>query len=234
MKRSPAPAAASCPPSRATRAASEDDLLAQALPRARPDDRRGRRDGRGQVRLWPDIETELRMLRVARRIGAARPVTVRTTFLGAHAVPPEYKGRADAYLAEQVASPPCAPPMPRGWSMRSMPSAKASPFRPRRCDRLFAEARRLGLPVKLHAEQLSNLGRRGARRPAWRAVGRSSGISRRADGIARDGRRRHRRGDPARGLLHPARNASAARSPPCAQQVCRWRWPPTATPAPRP
>ena len=83
---------------RATRAADEDALLAQSLPRARA----LRADGVTTVEIKSgyglDFDGERRMLRVARRIGEVLGMTVRTTFLGAHALPPEFAGRPDAYI----------------------------------------------------------------------------------------------------------------------------------------
>lgn len=141
----------------ATRAATEDVLFEQALPRLDA----LLAGGAGTVEIKSgyglDIDTELRMLRVARRLGQARPVRVTTTFLGAHATPPEYKGRSDAYLDERVI------PALRAAHAEGLVDAvdafcEGIAFSPAQVDRLFAEARRLGLPVKLHAEQLSNLG----------------------------------------------------------------------------
>jgi imidazolonepropionase len=140
----------------ATRSASEDDLFAQSLPRLDAI----LAGGAGTVEVKSgyglDIETELRMLRVARRLGAARPVTVRTTFLGAHAVPPDYKGRPDDYLTEQ-AIPALRAACAEGLVDAVDAFCEGIAFSPAQVDRLFTEARRLGLPVKLHAEQLSNL-----------------------------------------------------------------------------
>jgi imidazolonepropionase len=140
----------------ATRSATEDELFAQSLPRLDAI----LAGGAGTVEIKSgyglDIETELRMLRVARRLGAARPVTVRTTFLGAHAVPPEYLARPDDYLAEQVI-PGLQAAHAEGLVDAVDAFCEGIAFSPAQVDRLFAEARRLGLPVKLHAEQLSNL-----------------------------------------------------------------------------
>ena len=141
----------------ATRGASEADLLAQALPRLDA----MLAEGIGTVEIKSgyglDIETELRMLRVARHLGRIRPVRVMTTFLGAHAVPPEYRGRADAYLTEQV-----LPAMRLAWAEGLIDAVDAFcegiAFSTEQVARVFAEARALGVPVKLHAEQLSNLG----------------------------------------------------------------------------
>jgi imidazolonepropionase len=97
------------------------------------------------------------MLRVARVIGRTRPLTVVTSFLGAHAVPAEYKGRADAYLDEV-----CIPALEAAHAARFVDAVdgfcEGIAFSPAQIGRLFAKAKSLGLPVKLHAEQLSNLG----------------------------------------------------------------------------
>ena len=83
-----------------TRAASEEALLDQALPRVDALIAEGITTLEIKSGYGLDLATELRMLRTARRIGEVRPVRVRTSFLGAHAVPPEYRDRADAYLDE--------------------------------------------------------------------------------------------------------------------------------------
>jgi len=141
----------------ATRAASQDELLAQALPRVD----QMLAEGVGTIEIKSgyglDLLTEIRMLRVARRIASARAVTIRTSFLGAHAVPPDYAGRADDYLSEQ------ALPAMRAAAVEGLIDAvdgfcEGIAFSPAQITRVFAEARALGLPVKLHAEQLSNLG----------------------------------------------------------------------------
>jgi imidazolonepropionase len=104
-----------------------------------------------------DIETELRLLRVARRLGQARDVTVTTTFLGAHAIPPDHRGRADDYLTEQ-AIPALRAAQAQGLVDAVDAFCEGIAFTPAQVARVFAEAQALGLPVKLHAEQLSNLG----------------------------------------------------------------------------
>jgi imidazolonepropionase len=140
----------------ATRSAPEDELFAQSLPRLDAI----LAGGAGTVEVKSgyglDIETELRMLRVARRLSHARPVMVKTTFLGAHAVPPEYKGRPDDYMTERVI-PALHAAHAEGLIDAVDAFCEGIAFTPAQVDRLFAEARRLGLPVKLHAEQLSNL-----------------------------------------------------------------------------
>ena len=104
-----------------------------------------------------DIETELAMLRVARRIAVERPIRVRTSFLGAHAVPPEYADRPDAYL-DEVYLPALEAAHAQGLVDAVDGFCEGIAFTPTRIERVFEHARRLGLPVKLHAEQLSDLG----------------------------------------------------------------------------
>jgi imidazolonepropionase len=97
------------------------------------------------------------MLRVARRVGAALPVRVRTTFLGAHALPPEFAGRADDYVDDI-----CARMLPALAAEGLVDAVDAFceriGFSHAQTARVFAAARALGLPVKLHAEQLSDQG----------------------------------------------------------------------------
>jgi len=104
-----------------------------------------------------DTPTELKMLRVARQLGAQLPVTVKTTFLGAHAIPPEYAGRPDAYV-DHV----CDEMLPAAAGAGLVDAVDAFceriAFTTGQVERLFVAARRLGLPVKLHAEQLSDSG----------------------------------------------------------------------------
>lgn len=141
----------------ATRAADEDDLLAAALPRVDAVIAEGVSVIEVKSGYGLDRDTELRMLRVARRIGQVRPVVVRTSFLGAHAVPAEFAGRPDAYLDEV-----CLPTL-RAAHAEALVDAvdgfcEEIAFSVAQIGRLFAVAAELGLPVKLHAEQLSNLG----------------------------------------------------------------------------
>ncbi len=104
-----------------------------------------------------DIETELTMLRAACRIGDLRDVQVVTSFLGAHAVPPEYRGRPDAYIDEI-----CLPALTRAHAEDLVDAVdgfcEGIAFDTAQIARVFDLARRLGLPVKLHAEQLSHTG----------------------------------------------------------------------------
>jgi imidazolonepropionase len=141
---------------RATRAASEDELLAAALQRVDLMLAQGATTVEIKSGYGLDIETELRMLRVARQIPAHRRLSVTTTFLGAHAVPPEFFGQPDAYLGA------CVIPALRAAHSEGLVDAvdgfcEGIAFSPPQIERVFAVARELGLPVKLHAEQLSNL-----------------------------------------------------------------------------
>jgi len=142
---------------RATREASEEQLLTAALPRARA----LMRDGVATIEIKSgyglDIDTELRMLRVARRLGEVLGISVRTTLLAAHALPPEYAGRADDYI-EHV----CTAILPAAHREGLVDAVDAFcegiGFSPEQTRRVFDAASALGLPVKLHADQLSNLG----------------------------------------------------------------------------
>lgn len=141
----------------ATRATGEDAMLASALPRVDAAIAEGVAAIEVKSGYGLDVETELRMLRVARRIAGLRPIMVRTSFLGAHALPADYAGRPEDYLTEQ-----CLPAL-RAAHAEGLVDAvdgfcEGIAFSPDQIARVFDEATRLGLPVKLHAEQLSNLG----------------------------------------------------------------------------
>jgi len=142
---------------RATRAASEEDLLASALPRVDALIAEGTARIEVKSGYGLDLDTELRMLRVARRIAEARPITVHTSFLGAHAVPPEYADRSDAYI-DAVCIPALRAAHADGLADAVDGFCEGIGFQPAQIARVFDVARALGLPVKLHAEQLSNLG----------------------------------------------------------------------------
>ena len=147
----------------ATRAASEDALLAAALPRIDQMIAGGVTTVEVKSGYGLDIDTELRMLRAARRIASVRPVRIVTTFLGAHATPADYRGRNADYIAEQV-----LPALREGVAEGLIDAVDAFcegiAFSPAELVPVFDLARGLGVPVKLHAEQLSNLG--GARMAA--------------------------------------------------------------------
>jgi imidazolonepropionase len=142
---------------RATRAASEAQLFASARQRLNA----LRRDGVTTVEIKSgyglDLENEAKMLRVARRLGRELPVTVRATCLAAHALPPEYNGRADDFI-EHI----CETLLPALAAEGLVDAVDAFceylAFSPAQVERVFLKARALGLPIKLHAEQLSALG----------------------------------------------------------------------------
>jgi imidazolonepropionase len=141
----------------ATRSAGEDRLLAEALPRVDALIAEGVTTIEVKSGYGLDVETELAMLRTARRIAEARPLRVRTSFLGAHAVPPEYRGRADAYI-DEVCLPALEAAHAEGLADAVDGFCEGIAFDTAQMARVFGRARDLGLPVKLHAEQLSNIG----------------------------------------------------------------------------
>lgn len=141
----------------ATRAASEVDLFESA----------GRRlddllaEGVTTVEIKSgyglDAANEAKMLRVARRLGDSRPVTVRTTFLGAHALPAAFKDDPDGYIAD-VCERQLPAVVEAGLADAVDAFCESIAFTPDQTRRVFAAARAAGLPVKLHADQLSDLG----------------------------------------------------------------------------
>lgn len=141
----------------ATRSASEEDLLVASLPRVDALLAEGVSTLEIKSGYGLSIEDELKILRVARRIAGVRPVRVVTSYLAAHAVPPEFKGRADAYLDQVV-----LPGMDFAMQERLIDAVdgfcEGIAFSPAQIERVFAKAKSLALPIKLHAEQLSNLG----------------------------------------------------------------------------
>ena len=141
----------------ATRAADEAALIASALPRVDTLLAEGICTLEIKSGYGLDVETELRMLRAARAIERERPVRVRTSFLGAHAVPAEYAGRADAYL-DEVCIPALRAAHEEGLVDAVDGFCEGIAFSPEQIARVFDVAQELGLPLKLHAEQLSNLG----------------------------------------------------------------------------
>ena len=142
---------------RATRAASEDDLLKASLPRIRALLAEGVTTLEIKSGYGLDLASEAKMLRVARRVGEQLPVDVRTTFLGAHALPPEYAGRADDYI-DMLCSDMLPALAAQGLVDAVDAFCERIGFSHDQTARVFDVARRLGLPVKLHAEQLSDQG----------------------------------------------------------------------------
>ena len=141
----------------ATRKASEADLVTAALPYVDAAIAEGVAVVEIKSGYGLDRETELRMLRAARRIATLRPITVRTSFLGAHAVPAEYRNRADAYV-DEICIPTLRAAHAEGLVDAVDGFCEGIGFSPAQIERVFRVAAALGLQVKLHAEQLSNLG----------------------------------------------------------------------------
>jgi len=104
-----------------------------------------------------DIETELKMLRTARAIEAVRPVRIKTSFLGAHAIPAEYSGKAMDYIQE-ICLPALEAAAAEGLADAVDGFCEGIAFSVDETEPVFVRAKELGLPVKLHAEQLSNIG----------------------------------------------------------------------------
>ncbi|MGA8136237.1 MAG: imidazolonepropionase [Pseudomonas gingeri] len=141
---------------RATRAASEDELFASARQRLTC----LLRDGVTSVEIKSgyglDLDSERKILKVIRRLGAELPVSVRSTCLAAHALPPEYVGRADDYI-EHICSEMLPALAAEGLVDAVDAFCEYLAFSPDQVERVFKVAQQLGLPVKLHAEQLSSL-----------------------------------------------------------------------------
>lgn len=138
-----------------TRAASEEDLFAASEPRLQAMIREGLTTIEIKSGYGLDLATELAMLKVARDLGKKYGVTVRTTLLAAHAVPKEYLGCADKYM-DLI----CEEILPEAHRLGLMDAVDAFceniAFSVAQIERLFQHAKELGLPVKIHAEQLSN------------------------------------------------------------------------------
>ncbi len=142
---------------RDTRAASPEALIASALPRVDALIREGVTAIEIKSGYGLDHQTELRMLRAARAIAAQRPIQVRTTFLGAHALPVDDKIDADDYI-DNICIPALRAAHAEGLVDAVDGFCEGIAFTPAQIARVFDVAQSLGLPVKLHAEQLSNLG----------------------------------------------------------------------------
>jgi imidazolonepropionase len=140
---------------RATREASEAELIAQSLPRLDALLAEGVTTIEIKSGYGLALESELKQLRAARKLAERRRVSVSTTLLGAHAVPPEYRHDPDAYITlvcDQLI------PAARDLADAVDGFCETIAFTPSQIDRVFTAARKNGLPVKLHAEQLSNSG----------------------------------------------------------------------------
>ncbi len=141
---------------KATRAASEIELLAQSKPRLKALLSEGVTTLEIKSGYGLALEHERKTLRVARQLATECPVSVQATFLGAHAVPPEFAGRSDAYVDEVLS-------MLSALHAEGLVDAvdafcEGIGFSIAQTERVFQAAAALGLPVKLHAEQLSNSG----------------------------------------------------------------------------
>jgi len=141
---------------RATRAAAEEELVASALPRLDHLLAEGVTTVEVKSGYGLDVETELRMLRAARQLTRIRNVSVLTTFLGAHALPPEADGDKDRFI-ERICNE-FLPAVAREDLADAVDAfCEGIAFSPEQVERVFAAAKLAGLPVKLHADQLSNL-----------------------------------------------------------------------------
>jgi imidazolonepropionase len=140
----------------ATRAASEAELVEAALPRLDALIAEGATTVEVKSGYGLSLEHELKQLRAARALARARPVTIRTTLLGAHALPPEFKGDADGYI-DLVCREMIPAAAREGLADAVDAFCEGIGFTVDQTRKVFEAARAHGLPVKLHAEQLSNL-----------------------------------------------------------------------------
>lgn len=140
---------------RLTRAADENELYAQSLPRLQA----LMRDGVACIEIKSgyglDLDNERKMLRVARRLGHENGISVKTTYLAAHALPPEFAGRSDDYIDAVCRWLPILQDENLVDAVDVF--CEGIGFSPEQTRRVFESARRLGLPVKCHADQLSDL-----------------------------------------------------------------------------
>lgn len=142
---------------RATREASEDTLLTLAKPRLEALIADGVTTVEIKSGYGLTVKDELKMLRVARRLGEILPVNVVTTLLGAHALPPEYKDNSDGYI-DLVCQEMIPAAVAEGLADAVDVFCEKIAFSVAQCERVFEAAQRHGLAIKAHAEQLSNLG----------------------------------------------------------------------------
>lgn len=141
---------------RQTRAASEDELTAAAAKRLKQWLREGVTAIEIKSGYGLERDAELKMLRAARRLGTNHPLTVKSTFLGAHALPEDYRGRADEYIT--LVCEEMLPAAAREGLADAVDAfCEGIAFSPAQTARVFEAARRHALPVKLHADQLSDL-----------------------------------------------------------------------------
>ncbi len=142
---------------RATRKASFDELLASAEKRAKVLLREGVTTLEVKSGYGLDLESERKMLKVARALGERLPVEVLTTCLAAHALPPEYRERSDEYI--DLVCEEILPTLAKEGLVDAVDGfCEGIAFSIEQMRRVFETAKQLGLPLKLHAEQLSHLG----------------------------------------------------------------------------
>jgi imidazolonepropionase len=139
------------------REASEEALVAESLPRLDALIAEGATTVEVKSGYGLDTASEVKSLRAARQLGEQRNVAIRTTFLGAHALPPEADGDKDAYI-DRVIREMLPAVAAEGLADAVDAFCEGIAFSPAQTERLFTAAQKLGLPVKLHADQLSNLG----------------------------------------------------------------------------
>lgn len=139
------------------REATEDDLLKQTLPRLDALIAEGVTTVEVKSGYGLDLENERKSLRVARQLGRERPISIRTTFLGAHALPPEANGNTTAYI-DTVINHMLPPIANEGLANAVDGFCEGIAFSPDEMRKVFQAAQAHGLPVKLHADQLSDLG----------------------------------------------------------------------------
>ncbi len=140
---------------RATREASYDELLQLALKRAKALIAQGVTTLEIKSGYGLDLETERKQLQVARAVGEQLPVRVKTTLLAAHAIPPEFTNNADGYIDEIVER--ILPTLADEGLVDAVDAfCESIGFSPAQTKRVFEAAQSLGLPVKLHAEQITN------------------------------------------------------------------------------
>ncbi|CEG56027.1 imidazolonepropionase [Legionella fallonii] len=140
-----------------TRAASEEELISQSLPRILALKNEGVTTLEIKSGYGLDLANELKMLRVARRLAEITGLRVKTTFLGAHAIPPEYKGNSQAYV-DYLCQDMLPTVKETGLADAVDVFCETIAFSLEQTEQIFLAARALNLPIKCHAEQLSNLG----------------------------------------------------------------------------
>ena len=218
-----------------TRAASVEQLMAETRPRLERMLRHGTTTVEAKSGYGLETVAELRMLEAILRLDQAGPVRLAPTFLGAHAVPPEYKGRTDAYV--ELVCDEMLPQVGAWWSQHAL--GRKLPFVDVFCEegafnleqsrRMLERARALGFPLKIHADEFVGLGRD---RPGGRAGGCLGGPPRAyAAGCYRQAWRRNdgRR----RSALHSVRTSRRPRTRRPAPSLTPegfLRWPPISTP----